>query len=148
MNWKSQRQYFWSWSQTSGPCGVKLRSLCSKLRSHSSMGCGSSHGWGSGAVISLLETHGALASKTMRSPVLHDQTRFVSSMASQTCSNSELFVARSTWATCWTYTPWEAPNLYSLLNSKVVYFCSVFSLGAKLIYTDPSGVVETMQSSL
>lgn len=39
--------------------------------------------------------------------------------------------------------PWETPNLYSLLDSKVVYFYSVFTLGAKVEFTDPSGVLET-----
>lgn len=49
-----------SWSQTSGPCGGNLRSPCSALRPQ---GLWSSHWEGSGAVTSLLETHGALTSK-------------------------------------------------------------------------------------
>lgn len=131
-----------SWSQTSGPCGGNLRSPCSAMRPQ---GLWSSYWEGSGTVTSLLETHGALTSKK--------SCHAGPDLVCFTCGFPNLFKlwtlrVRSMWTTCWIHAPGKTLKLYSLLNSKVVYFSSAFTLGAKLMFTDPSGVVETMQSSL
>lgn len=145
MYWKSQRQHFCELEPNLRPTWCQLTEFM----------FGTEASWAveiptvkDPTVTAPLETHGAIASKTMRSPAIHDQTQFISLTASYTCSNSGLLVARAMWATCWTCAPREIPNLYSLPRSKVVYFSSVFTLGAKLIFTAPRGIVETRQSPL